>query len=51
MAGGDSSAMYMGATIRDAPTPSPPIMRAMTSISKLGARAEETAETAYRMAA
>ena len=49
--GGEISAIYIGAIMSDAPTPNPPIMRAMTSKIKLGARAEPMAETAYKTAA
>ena len=49
--GGETSAMYMGAIMRAAPTPIPPIIRAITSTRKVGARAEATAETANNTAA
>ena len=46
MEAGEVSAMYIGAMIRDAPTPRPPTIRAMTSKRKLGAMAEPMAEMA-----
>jgi hypothetical protein len=49
--GGAISAMYIGAIISAAPTPSPPSMRARTSHVKLGATAERIAETANNSAA
>lgn len=51
MCAGEISAMYIGATMSEAPTPSPPIIRAATSAWKLGARADAMAEIAYRTAA
>ena len=51
MAGGEISAIYIGAMMSEAPTPNPPIMRATTRNKKEGARAEATADTAYSTAA
>lgn len=51
MSGGDISAMYIGARIKDAPTPNPPIIRAITRVKNVGAKAEASAEMAYRIAA
>ncbi|MBA7533626.1 hypothetical protein ES705_25867 [subsurface metagenome] len=45
--GGAISAIYIGAIIREAPTPNPPIIRAMTRLTKLGATAENTADMKY----
>ena len=41
----------MGAMIREAPTPSPPSILAVTNIQKFAAKAEATAETANNRAA
>jgi hypothetical protein len=49
--GGAISAMYIGAIMSAAPTPSPPNIRATTSHRKLGASAEAIADIANRMAA
>jgi hypothetical protein len=44
IAGGDVSAMYMGAIINEAPTPNPPIILATTRKTKLGAKADKMAD-------
>jgi hypothetical protein len=49
--GGAISAMYMGAIIKDAPTPSPPSILAKTRLVNPGANAEHNAESRYRIAA
>ena len=49
--GGAISAKYMGPTINEAPTPKPPIIRAITKLTKSTASAEATAEMAYNTAA
>jgi len=51
ISGGAISAIYMGASINDAPTPNPPIILAITNEIKLGAKAEATADIAYKIAA
>ena len=50
MFAGEISAIYIGAKIREAPTPKPPIILAITSVIKSGANAEKSAETAYKRA-
>ncbi len=50
-AAGAISAMYIGAMIRAAPTPRPPIRREITSVAKFGANADIRAETANSTAA
>ena len=51
MAGGEISAIYIGAIMSEAPTPNPPIMRAATRNQNEGASAEAIAEMAYKTAA
>jgi hypothetical protein len=48
---GDISAIYMGARINEAPTPSPPIILAITSSAKEGAIADKSADIKYNTAA
>ena len=50
LAAGAISAMYMGAMIREIPTPIPANIRANTKIKKLGATADKIAEKAYNKA-
>ena len=51
IAGGAISAMYIGANIKEAPTPNPPIILAITKVKNVGAKAEAKADMAYKIAA